>query len=586
MDLEFSSEKSMKSEAPGAQRAPYAFAASCAVMLAGAGFLAFVISQTPSPAAPAGNEPSTEVRITLAPIDGDPTAEIRRAQQSLLSTPTSDLEIGGTVETSAPAPLTTASAMNSADNIENVEVDFSPRVKPSPPNAAADAARQVAMQAPPLLELGDRYLASDYDRPPPFFFLSDIVRLEAPARPLAIRYAGDVGEGPRIMRVALTKGETFVDALRRAGVRAADRNAAAYAFGKLHNLRALLPGQEFILTLGEENQTLFQIVAREGEPDSYLVALQFKTDAENRIILSRLADGAFEARKAAIDLTSRLVSVKGRIDGSLYVSAKNAGAPDIVIASLADIFAYDIDFQRDILGGDEFEAIFEVRYDENGAPVDAGDIVYGRLTWRGRAKEKGYYRHAAAGGRADYFDRAGEGARRLLMKTPIDGARLSSGFGARRHPIYGYTRAHKGVDFAASTGTPIKAAGSGVVERAGPYGGFGNYLRIRHASGYQTVYGHLSRYARGMRAGKRVSQGDIVGYVGSTGAATGPHLHYEVHLNGVAVNPQKLKIATGVALKGEDLQAFKAQRDLIDALRLPAQEADVIASQDGEASAL
>ena len=576
MDPEYASEKAMNSEAPDARRAPFAFLASCAVMLAGAGFLVFVISQAPPAADTAAQERSNSVRITLAPAPAQPQGEIRQLEQLPL----------------APSPESAAASLAAPPSLEPIEaaeldtldVELLPRVKPSLSGAAKEAARQ----APPLLDLGGRYLASDSDRPPPFFFMSDVTRLDRPARPLAIVYAGDIGEGPHVERITLAKGETFVDALRRAGVRAADRNASAYAFGKLQNLRALLPGQQFVLTLSEENQTLFQIVAQDHEPQSYLLALDFKADAEKRIVLSRLANDRFEARKATVSLMSRLVSVKGRIDGSLYLSAKSAGAPDIVIAELADIFAYDIDFQRDILGGDEFEAIYEVRYDETGAQVDAGNILYGRLTWRGRAKEKGYYRFAAAeaGGRADYFDRAGEGARRLLMKTPIDGARLSSGFGARRHPIYGYTRAHKGVDFAASTGTPIKAAGSGVVERAGPYGSFGNYLRIRHASGYQTVYGHLSRYARGMRAGRRVSQGDIVGYVGSTGAATGPHLHYEVHLNGVAVNPQKLKIATGIALKGGDLQAFKTQRDMIDALRLPAPDADLIASQDDAASAL
>jgi murein DD-endopeptidase MepM/ murein hydrolase activator NlpD len=197
------------------------------------------------------------------------------------------------------------------------------------------------------------------------------------------------------------------------------------------------------------------------------------------------------------------------------------------------------------------------------------------MKWRGRTKEKGYYRFAAANGgaRVDYFDSKGESAKRLLMKTPVDGARLSSGFGRRRHPISGYTKQHKGVDFAAPRGTPIKAAGDGVVERADRYGGYGNYVRIRHGMGFKTAYAHLSGFAKGMRAGKRVEQGDVIGYVGSTGASTGPHLHYEVLEKNRHVNPQNLKVATGVSLAGAELEKFRTARDALDAMRGRAAEA-------------
>lgn len=205
--------------------------------------------------------------------------------------------------------------------------------------------------------------------------------------------------------------------------------------------------------------------------------------------------------------------------------------------------------------------------------VGAGDILYGRLKWRGRQKEKGYYLfEPESGGRGDYFDAAGESARRLLMKTPIDGARLSSGFGTRKHPILGYQKAHKGVDFAASRGTPIMAAGDGVVERAGPYGSFGNYVRIRHAQGYKTAYAHMNSIKKGVRTGVRVRQGEVIGYVGTTGRSTGPHLHYEVHLKDTPVNPQSLKIATGYELGGKDLARFKEVRDRINAMRTPIAE--------------
>ncbi len=210
-----------------------------------------------------------------------------------------------------------------------------------------------------------------------------------------------------------------------------------------------------------------------------------------------------------------------------------------------------------------------------------GEIVFARLNWRGKSREKGYYRFEEEEGRADFYDAAGQSAKRLLMKTPIDGARLSSRFGTRRHPILGYRRAHKGVDFAAPRGTPIKAAGDGVVERADRYGSFGNYIRIRHANGYKTAYAHLNGFRKGIRKGKRVRQGDTIGYVGTTGRSTGPHLHYEVHLRGKAVNPQKLKIATGKQLTGAALDRFKLERDRIDLLRAPpTEEAPLFAEGD------
>lgn len=313
------------------------------------------------------------------------------------------------------------------------------------------------------------------------------------------------------------------------------------------------------------------------------MGLEFRSDAENRIVMRRDTSGALEAEKSTVALTTRTMAISGRINGSLYLSAKAVGAPDQIIADLADAFSYDVDFQREIFGGDEFEALFEARYDDQGQLVSTGEIIFARLKWRGRSKEKGYYRFtSSADDNWDFYDAAGQSAKRLLMKTPIDGARLSSGFGTRKHPILGYARAHKGVDFAAPRGTPIKAAGDGVVERADRYGSFGNYVRIRHANGYKTAYAHLNGFARGTRAGKRVRQGDIIGYVGTTGRSTGPHLHYEVHLNNQAVNPQKLKInTTGKKLAGAELDRFKMHRDMIDAMRqLPVEEEAPLLAKD------
>lgn len=314
------------------------------------------------------------------------------------------------------------------------------------------------------------------------------------------------------------------------------------------------------------------------------MGLEFRADAENKVKLARNHGGDFVGSASEIALTTRTMAISGQIVGSLYVSAKAQGAPDGVIADLADAFSYDVDFQREIFGGDEFEAIFEAKYDDQGQLVSSGDILFARLNWRGRSKQKGYYRYTELGrDRADFYDATGQSAKRLLMKTPIDGARLSSGFGTRKHPILGYRRAHKGVDFAARRGTPIKAAGDGVVERADRYGSFGNYIRIRHANGYKTAYAHLNGFARGIRKGKRVDQGDIIGYVGTTGRSTGPHLHYEVHLKGNAVNPQRLKIATGKQLKGEELARFEKIRDAVNTMRTPEETNDALLAKDSGA---
>lgn len=480
--------------------------------------------------------------------------------------------LAATDKGSGAEPMPRLAPRREADG-ESVDATGEPRLKPGP----AGPTPVVAADAPgsELLVLGQTLLAMD-ERRPSFYFDDEFAGPVALPAPPAVSLARDIDEEPGVTSLKLARGENFVDALRRAGVRAEDRNAAAAAFGRLYDLRRLRPGQELRLTTAAPAQTLFQMVAEGHEPQFYLLGLDFKVDAANRVVLKRLADGTYAAKPVAVRLSTRLASVSGRINGSLYNTAKRIGAPDKVVADLAAIFAYDVDFQREVFGGDEFEAVFEARYDEDGRLVEAGDVLYGRMKWKGRQKEKGYYRFASAdgGARADYFDWSGESAKRLLMKTPIDGARLSSGFGARRHPISGYNRQHKGVDFAAPRGTPIKAAGDGVVERADRYGGYGNYVRIRHGQGYKTAYAHLSGFAKGMRAGKRVEQGDVIGYVGSTGASTGPHLHYEVLHEGKHVNPQKLKVATGVSLSGTDLKKFKEARDLIDAMRRASSEAE------------
>jgi len=550
------------------RRAPFAAITALAVMAGGAAFLAFAMSR-----------PTASVEIAGAA----PTLPKPAPQPAAIAP---QIEIAQSVP---PPPEQIAAAPQEPGALASA---FGGPLRLNPARlASSGGARAEAPIGASVLSFASPWLAGEADRPPSFFFASDFeTRRSAEAAHLASS-DGDIAQAPREARVTLAKGETFVDALRRAGVRAEDRNAAAYAFGALYNLRRLRPGQEFALTIAEPYQTLFQAVSEDEPPPAYLLSLDFRADAEKRIAVTRSPGSGFRAQEHATPLTKRVAAINGRIEGSLYLSAKRQGAPDEVIASLAQIFAYDVDFQREILGGDEFEAIFEVRFDETGRMVGGGEILYGRLNWRGRKKEKGYYRFAGAdsGGRGDYFDAAGESARRLLMKTPIDGARLSSGFGTRKHPILGYQKAHRGVDFAAPRGTPIMAAGDGVVERAGPYGSFGNYIRIRHAQGYKTAYAHMNGIKKGVRTGLRVRQGDVIGYVGATGRSTGPHLHYEVHLMDKAVNPQSLKIATGYELGGKDLARFLETRDRVDAMRAAGAgraEEDLVAENGGKDKAL
>ncbi|MEL7232131.1 MAG: M23 family metallopeptidase [Pseudomonadota bacterium] len=300
----------------------------------------------------------------------------------------------------------------------------------------------------------------------------------------------------------------------------------------------------------------------------FLNAVSVVEQAGRRVLAKRDHVGQWRTYELAAKEVLTPVTVSGEIKRSLYVDARALGAGDQQVVDFASVFAYDVDFQRELHPGDAFEFVYEQVSDERGNRLRDGNLIYAALN--GKVIDKGFYRFTPLDtGETDYFQANGESATRFLMKTPINGARLSSSFGMRRHPISGFNRLHKGTDFAAPTGTPVYAAGHGTVERAGRYGGYGNYVRIRHANGYKTAYAHLSRYGRGVRAGARVRQGQVIGYVGSTGASTGPHLHYEVYINGKPVNAMTLKLPTGRKLAGtpDVMAAFELERGRIDAIR-------------------
>ncbi len=269
----------------------------------------------------------------------------------------------------------------------------------------------------------------------------------------------------------------------------------------------------------------------------------------------------FDIKQNILKLNKKEVVLKNSIDNNLYSAATDAGIEPNIIIEFARIYGFEIDFQRDIRKGDTFEIFYEKFLDDNGIIRDTGKILYAYMNVNNR--EIILYNFKDKDG-AGYYDINGKSIVKSLMKTPINGARLSSSFGMRKHPILGFNKMHRGTDFAAPTGTPIMASGSGTVTRARWCGGGGNCVKIRHNSTYETIYAHMSKFAKGVKEGRKVKQGQIIGYVGSTGMSTGPHLHYEVVVNGKKVNSQKLKLPSGKVLKGESRNEFELERIKID----------------------
>jgi murein DD-endopeptidase MepM/ murein hydrolase activator NlpD len=249
---------------------------------------------------------------------------------------------------------------------------------------------------------------------------------------------------------------------------------------------------------------------------------------------------------------------------SLYKAATDKKIPANTIIELARIYGFQVDFQRDIRKKDRFQIMYEVFTDENGKTIETGNILFANLILSGEDNSLYYFDQEGSIG---HYDKNGKSIQKALMKTPINGARLSSSFGMRKHPIDGFNKMHRGTDFAAPMGTPIMASGSGTIKKAGWCGGGGNCVVIRHNSTYETIYAHMSKFAKGIKKGIRVAQGQTIGYVGSTGKSTGPHLHYEVVVNGKKVNSQTLKLPSGKILKGEERKKFETKKIKLDVLR-------------------
>ena len=291
-----------------------------------------------------------------------------------------------------------------------------------------------------------------------------------------------------------------------------------------------------------------------------------QTDKKNEIQFTKALDKVgYISKKVTKNFTKKLVYKETIITDSLYNSAVNINIKPNIIVEFARLYGFQIDFQRDIWKDDSFQIIYEEFVNENDKIVDTGEIIFANLNLQNNNFQ--LYKYEYDKDKIDYFDENGKSVKKTLMKTPINGARLSSSYGKRKHPILGYTKMHTGTDFAAPTGTPIMASGDGKVIKAGWCGGGGNCVKIKHNSTYQTVYAHMSKFGRGIKKGVRVKQGQIIGYVGSTGMSTGPHLHYEVIVNGKKVNSQKLKLPSGKILKGESRKDFEVAKIKIDVLK-------------------
>ncbi len=312
------------------------------------------------------------------------------------------------------------------------------------------------------------------------------------------------------------------------------------------------------------NQTIFFKIDKKNNPkiDRFIIQVNkkkeiyFARDYEKNIFNSKILEK---------ELTKVVKYKESKITSSLFQSALGLKIKANIIIEFARLYGFQVDFQRDIWKNDSFQIIYEEFINEDGNVIETGDIIFANLNLQN--KDLKLYRYEYEKNKIDYFDENGKSMRKTLMKTPINGARLSSSFGKRKHPILGFTKMHTGTDFAAPTGTPILASGDGLVVRAQWCGGGGNCVKIKHNRVYQTVYAHMSKFGKGIKKGARVKQGQIIGYVGSTGLSTGPHLHYEVIENGKKINSQKLKLPSGKILKGDQRKVFEVNKIKIDVLK-------------------
>ena len=350
----------------------------------------------------------------------------------------------------------------------------------------------------------------------------------------------------------IVQGDTIQKILKKYKVKNREIQAVIDQYKKFGKSSQLMVGKKIDLIIEKEKEKNNSII-KFSVPVTKSTTIEITKNEENKLI----------SKKIITKLYKRKILAENIIKKNLYSSATQAKINPDTIIEFARIFGFEIDFQRDIRKNDYFKIVYEKYFDESGKFIKSGSILYAHMNVNDRkislykfGSDKDY----------GYFDVHGKSVEKALMKTPINGARLSSPFGMRKHPIQGFNKMHTGTDFAAPMGTPIMASGTGTITRAKWCGGGGNCIKIKHNSTYETVYAHMKNFAKGMKVGKKVRQGQIIGYVGSTGMSTGPHLHYEVIVNGKKVNSQRLKLPSGKVLKNEERKQFEIHRIKTDVL--------------------
>ena len=355
----------------------------------------------------------------------------------------------------------------------------------------------------------------------------------------------------KIYNHKIKSGETFDKILKNYSIDKEEILAIKKNLSKKININKLNTNQKIKISLDQTNNKIKEFIFQISNTEKILLSKNDQSEKFNQEII-------------ILKLDKKIVYKENIILQSLYKAAIDQKIPANTIVEFARIYGFQVDFQRDIRKQDRFQIMYEIFVDDNKKIIEIGKILFANLKLNGQDNSLYYFNKEGSEG---HYDKNGKSVQKALMKTPINGARLSSPFGMRKHPIDGFNKMHKGTDFAAPKGTPIMASGNGVIQKAGWCGGGGNCVKIKHNSTYETVYAHMSKFARGIKSGVRVKQGQIIGYVGSTGKSTGPHLHYEVIINGKKVNSQKLKLPSGKILKGEDRKLFETNKIRLEVLK-------------------
>ena len=349
------------------------------------------------------------------------------------------------------------------------------------------------------------------------------------------------------------EGDTFEKIINDINISKMEREKILDSVSKNKNTKILKLNQKIYFKIDNKNE-------------KKIINFTVEIDQKKNISFERSkTDNVFISKIIEKNLIKNIVFKEGIINNSLYSDAIKIGIKPYTIIEFARLYGFQVDFQRDIWKNDSFQIIYEEFKNEDGSVIETGNIIYANLNTKNT--DLRLYKFEYENNKIDYFDDDGKSMRKTLMKTPINGARLSSSFGMRKHPILGFNKMHRGTDFAAPKGTPIMASGDGIIIKSSWCGGGGNCVKIKHNSTYQTVYAHMSKFGRGIKKGVRVKQGQIIGYVGSTGLSTGPHLHYEVIENGKKINSQKLKLPSGKILKGNTRKLFEVNKIKIDVLK-------------------